>query len=182
MQVSQKCQYALRAIFELARRGVPEQVTQAGRHLCGTAPAWPAMTSAASMRRPISRSARTTPSTCRMDTAIPPRFLEVILSQLKQGGFVESRRGNEGGYLLARPPARLTVGEVIRFIQGPLGPVECVVGNGRERCPLYGDCAFLPMWEKVRETVSQIYDSTTFEDLVEQARLRASNYVPSYVI
>lgn len=149
MQVSQKCQYALRAIFELARRNDREPAKIAD----------------------IAEA-----------QAIPPRFLEVILSQLKQGGFVESRRGNEGGYLLARPPARLTVGEVIRFIQGPLGPVECVVGNGRERCPLYGDCAFLPMWEKVREAVSQIYDSTTFGDLVEQARLRASNYVPSYVI
>jgi Rrf2 family protein len=149
MQVSLKCQYALRAIFELARRNDsrPAKIAEIAEA-----------------------------------QAIPPRFLEVILSQLKQGGFVESRRGSEGGYLLARSPARLTVGEVIRFMQGPVGPVECVVGKSRERCPLYADCAFLPMWEKVRDAISEIYDSTTFENLVEEARLKESKYVPSYAI
>jgi Rrf2 family protein len=149
MQVSLKCQYALRAIFELARRKdrTPAKIADIAEA-----------------------------------QAIPPRFLEVILSQLKQGGFVESRRGSEGGYLLARSPARLTVGEVIRFMQGPVGPVECVVGKSRERCPLYADCAFLPMWEKVRDAISEIYDSTTFKQLVEEAELRAGHYMPSYAI
>src|ERR1700681_1838682 len=51
--------------------------------------------------------------------AIPQKFLELILASLKQGGFVESRRGAEGGYLLARPADQITVGEVLRFIEGP---------------------------------------------------------------
>src|SRR5438309_5237955 len=50
---------------------------------------------------------------------IPQKFLELILASLKQGGFVESRRGAEGGYLLARSPGDLTVGEVLRFVEGP---------------------------------------------------------------
>src|ERR1041384_3166876 len=50
---------------------------------------------------------------------IPQKFLELILAGLKQGGFVESRRGAEGGYLLARPADQITVGEVIRFVEGP---------------------------------------------------------------
>ena len=50
---------------------------------------------------------------------IPQKFLELILASLKQGGFVESRRGAEGGYLLARPAESLTVGEVLRFVEGP---------------------------------------------------------------
>src|SRR6201997_996249 len=49
---------------------------------------------------------------------IPQKFLELILASLKQGGFVESRRGAEGGYLLARPAESLTVGEVVRFVEG----------------------------------------------------------------
>ena len=57
---------------------------------------------------------------------IPIKFLEAILSQLKGGGYVTSRRGVEGGYLLARPADKLRVGEVIRFIDGPVAPVECV--------------------------------------------------------
>ena len=50
---------------------------------------------------------------------IPQKFLELILSGLKQGGFVESRRGAEGGYLLARSPESISIGEVLRFIEGP---------------------------------------------------------------
>ena len=57
---------------------------------------------------------------------IPIRFLEVILNQLKGGGFVQSRRGAEGGYRLARPADQLTVGEVMRYIDGPIAPVDCV--------------------------------------------------------
>src|SRR6266581_838813 len=50
---------------------------------------------------------------------IPQKFLELILASLKQGGFVESRRGAEGGYLLARPADSVTVGEVLRYVEGP---------------------------------------------------------------
>ena len=57
---------------------------------------------------------------------IPIRFLEVILNQLKGGGFVQSRRGAEGGYRLARPADQLTVGEIMRYIDGPIAPVDCV--------------------------------------------------------
>ena len=57
---------------------------------------------------------------------IPIRFLEVILNQLKGGGFVQSRRGAEGGYRLARPAEHLTVGEIMRYIDGPIAPVDCV--------------------------------------------------------
>ncbi|MBV8382886.1 MAG: Rrf2 family transcriptional regulator, partial [Planctomycetaceae bacterium] len=57
---------------------------------------------------------------------IPIRFLEVILGQLKGGGFVHSRRGAEGGYRLARPADQLTVGEIMRYVDGPIAPVDCV--------------------------------------------------------
>lgn len=114
--------------------------------------------------------------------AIPPRFLEVILGQLKQGGFVESRRGASGGYELKRSPGDLTVGEVIRFIEGPIGPVICLTGQDHDQCPLHGQCVFLPMWEKARKAVEEVYDSTTFAGLVEEARVRQGAHAPSYAI
>ena len=132
--MSQKCQYALRAIFELAKehnRG-PVKIAEIAKI-----------------------------------QAIPQRFLEVILLQLKQGGFVDSLRGNEGGYFLIQSPEVLTVGEIIRFIQGPLAPVSCVMNNFKSsKCTLYEGCVFLPMWEKVQKAVSDVYDGTTFQDLI----------------
>jgi len=144
MFISQKCQYALRAIFELAKRN-------------GQGPVKVAEIAKAQ--------------------AIPPRFLEVILNQLKQAGFVASQRGNEGGYLLVRAPEDLTVGDVIRFMQGPVAPVGCVEDEPRgDRCPLYEDCVFLPMWEEVRKAILQVYDNTTFQDLLDQERQKAGKY------
>jgi Rrf2 family protein len=149
MSVSQKCQYALRALFELAKR-----------HGQG-----------------VSKIAEIAEA-----QAIPLRFLEVILNQLKQGGFVGSRRGNAGGYFLISSPKELTVGEVLRFIQGPLGPVDCLTEKPKERCPLYGNCVFYSMWVKADEAVSAVYDNTTFQDLVEQEAKKAAAYVPRYCI
>src|SRR6266545_3946405 len=87
---------------------------------------------------------------------IPQKFLELILASLKQGGFVESRRGAEGGYLLLRPPEQLTVGDVLRFVEGP----QQARGKPRRR----GDSPFAEMWRKVDGAVSAVIDETTFAD------------------
>jgi len=114
--------------------------------------------------------------------AIPPRFLEIILGQLKQGGFVESRRGARGGYFLAGSGSELTVGEIIRFVDGPVGPVDCVASGREGDCPLLGRCAFMGMWERARDAVAEVYDATTFEDLMEEEQAAAGEYVASYCI
>jgi Rrf2 family protein len=149
MSLSQKCQYSLRAIFELAKHygEGPVKISDVAAR-----------------------------------QAIPTRFLEVILNQLKQGGFVESKRGSMGGYALSRPPDALAVGEIIRYIEGPLSPVQCTSCVSDDQCPLYDDCAFLPMWEKATEALSQVYDVTTFKALVEEERKRLTTYIPDYSI
>src|SRR5215471_9056918 len=77
---------------------------------------------------------------------IPQKFLELILSGLKQAGFVESRRGAEGGYLLARPAESLTVGEVLRYIEGPQ--------QGKSRDRRKGAATpFSEMWEQVDQAI-----------------------------
>src|SRR5690242_15117896 len=65
---------------------------------------------------------------------IPLKFLEQILLTLKQGGFVQSRKGRGGGYYLTRSPAAITLGEVVRTMDGPLAPVSCVSVTA------YGEC------------------------------------------
>lgn len=100
--------------------------------------------------------------------AIPLRFLESIMGQLKHSGFVESRRGTAGGYLLTRPPERISVGDVLRFMDGPLQPVPCLASNPLSACPFGLDCVFMPMWREVTEAVNRICDSTTFDQLVKR--------------
>ncbi len=104
--------------------------------------------------------------------SIPQKFLELILASLKQGGFVESRRGAEGGYLLARPADTITVGEVIRFVDGKAGRI----GKNRRGNP------FSVMWRQVDEAVSGIVDHTTFAELARDWRERQAEYVPNWDI
>jgi len=103
---------------------------------------------------------------------IPQKFLELILAGLKQGGFVESRRGAEGGYLLARPPDSITVGEVLRFVEGKSGkPSKQSQGS-----------PFSEMWRQVDNSVSAIIDRTTFAELARNWRDRQAAYVPNWDI
>jgi Rrf2 family protein len=106
--------------------------------------------------------------------AIPARFLEAILAQLKRGGFVTSRRGNEGGYILARTPAEVSVGDVLRVLQGP--PLATLCANHPQAaCPHDGECLFARLWERACAAVDAVYDTTNFQDLTEtyRANLRA---------
>ena len=147
MQVSQKSQYALRAIFELAKRRGQGPVK-------------------------IAEIAKA--------QAIPERFLEAILSQLKQARFVESHRGSEGGYVLVRSPEDLTVGEVMEFVQGPVGPIACLIAKSEaSKCSLHGHCIFRGMWEKLQHAISNVYNSTTFHDLVTQEAERVEPCIES---
>ena len=99
--------------------------------------------------------------------AAPARFLENILNEMRQGGFVDSRRGVQGGYYLVSDPHELTVGEIIRFVDGPLDPVKCTTGQPKP-CPLKGRCSLIELWARAKDAVEQVYDGTTFQDLVDK--------------
>ncbi len=131
--VSQKCQYAIRAMFELARRN-DNKPTKIGE--------------------------------IAQLQAIPVRFLEVILNQLRQAGFVQSRRGAEGGYFLVRQPDKIMVGEIIQFIEGPLTPVACMADKDASKCPLHENCAFIGLWKRAEKAASDVYNQTSLQDLV----------------
>jgi Rrf2 family protein len=105
---------------------------------------------------------------------IPQKFLELILAGLKQGGFVESRRGAEGGYMLARPPESLTVGEVLRFVEGP------PQSKGRSRRK--GETPFSDMWQQVDQAVSGVIDRTSFADLLRGWQDKQNRYIMNWEI
>lgn len=112
---------------------------------------------------------------------IPARFLETILHELRQAGFVASTRGARGGYQLAREPEALTVGEVIAFIQGPpSGPAPDDSGDG---APHPSDLVFEPLWRQVGEAVAGVVDATSIRDLLDWEAERADDEQPiNYVI
>ena len=147
MSVSRKCQYALRALYELSRRRGQGPIR-------------------------ISEIADI--------QAIPPRFLELILGELKQGGFAESRRGVQGGYMLAVSPASLSVGEIIRFVDGPLAPVKCLIDPTENVWPPEGRSAFMNMWQDASASLANVYDSMSFQDLLDQEQ--SSRRVADYTI
>ena len=105
---------------------------------------------------------------------IPQKFLELILASLKQGGFVESRRGADGGYLLARPPSSISVGEVLRFIEGPQ--------DGKSRARRKSDSPFSEMWKQVDRAFSEVVDQTTFADVHRQWVEKRTRFVPNWEI
>jgi Rrf2 family transcriptional regulator, cysteine metabolism repressor len=113
---------------------------------------------------------------------IPIRFLEVILGQLKGGGFVQSRRGAEGGYKLAKPPDQITVGQVMRFVDGPIAPVDCVSQSRPKECEFHGECHFFGFWGRVRQAISDVVDKTTFADLLKENHDRIRGYVGDWMI
>lgn len=105
---------------------------------------------------------------------IPQKFLELILAGLKQGGFVESRRGAEGGYLLARPAESITVGQVIRFVESRRAAKGGIRTDNQN--------PFAELWRDVEQSVSRVVDHATFGDMVRTWRERQGQYVPTWDI
>jgi len=99
---------------------------------------------------------------------IPERFLEQILLLLKRAGYLKSKKGQHGGYYLAKPPAEINVAEVIRVLEGPLAPIDCVSIMAHEPCPMEETCGLRWLWKEVRDSVAEIMERTTFADLVRR--------------
>jgi Rrf2 family protein len=139
MNVSVKCEYALRAVFDLAL----------------APPGQPIRIADIAMRQKI-----------------PQKFLETILADLKKMGFLESRRGAEGGYMLARPAETLTVGEVLRGVEG-----------GRTgRATLEQQGPLESFWDEVDQAIAGVIDRATFAELAREWRERQASFEPNWEI
>lgn len=98
------------------------------------------------------------------EEAIPKKFLENILLALKHRGLVQSRKGPHGGYQLARAPEQISVGDIIRTLDGPLALVSCVSQTAYvpcEECVTEKDCAVRRVFQQVRDETARILDGTT---------------------
>lgn len=100
-------------------------------------------------------------------TLVPDTYLEQILLQLKRNGYVQSKRGVNGGYKLSRSPREIIIGELIRNLEGPLAPMGCVSITSYESCPLEVGCLLKPLWALVRDTIADLLDKTTLMYLLD---------------
>lgn len=96
---------------------------------------------------------------------------------------MESKRGNNGGYMLAVSPEVITVGDIIRSVDGSLAPVQCVSNRANGHCPLKGKCAFTGVWQKAQAAIEEVYDSFSLQDLIDNERSNAEQLGPlEYVV
>lgn len=98
---------------------------------------------------------------------LPQKYLEQIIKPLRESGLVKGRKGFGGGYALARPKDEITVGEIIRAVEGPVVPVKCVdESSNLDCCP--SNCRARVVWQKVGEAIDRVLDSITLADLLRE--------------
>jgi Rrf2 family transcriptional regulator, cysteine metabolism repressor len=139
MNVSVRCEYALRAVLDLtlSEPGTPTRISDIARR-----------------------------------QGIPQKFLETILADLKKQGFLESRRGAVGGYLLGKNPEEITVGAIIRNLEGNRAGKQINDDNG----PLDF------FWAEVDRSISSVIDNMNFAELARNWRERQSRFAPNWEI
>ena len=107
---------------------------------------------------------------------VPRKFLELILADLRDAGFLNSHRGKFGGYWLAKPTHLVSLGEIIRVIEGPLALVPCVSRSAYKRCADCADeasCAIRHAMARVRDETARILDGTSLADALAEERVAA---------
>ena len=110
---------------------------------------------------------------------LPLAYLEHLVARLRRAGLIESRRGAHGGYLLARPPADVTMAEVVEALEGRIAPIECIssLPDGTIRCSRESDpdhiCTTKVLWTRVRAAIVHTLQETTLADLIPATERKA---------
>lgn len=109
---------------------------------------------------------------------ISDTYLEQLISVLRKSGLVKSVRGAQGGYMLARDPAEITVGDVVRALEGPIAPVECV-GEVDSPCLRADKCVSRNLWARLRDKMNEVLDATTLADMCQEVEAlnNSDNYM-----
>jgi Rrf2 family protein len=112
-------------------------------------------------------------------TLVSIHYLEQILLQLKKLGYVTSKRGARGGYLLHKKAEEINIGEVIRDLEGPLSPMGCASITKYEPCSVEEGCQLKPLWSLIRETIAFVLEQTTLEDLLQNrlTKLKGDDFI-----
>jgi len=113
--------------------------------------------------------------TLAREESIPLKFLEVILLELKSHGLLESKLGRKGGYRLSRAPSTVTIGSIVRIMEGPLAPLPCASETAYKPCAECADvesCGTRIIMREVRDAISEVLDRTTLADLLRRVESR----------
>ncbi len=94
------------------------------------------------------------------------KYMETIVGMLNKGGYLSSLRGHAGGYKLSRSADKIVVGDVLRYIEGPLAPIPCLE-SGTPNCDRADQCKTLPFWQGLYNTVTEYVDKFTIDDLAK---------------
>lgn len=94
-------------------------------------------------------------------------YLEQLMAGLRKAGLVKSVRGAQGGYVLGDSPDKITVGEIIRSLEGSMAPVDCVIENEVSECEKAEYCVTRIVWAKIRDSINQVVDSITLQDMID---------------
>ncbi len=95
------------------------------------------------------------------------KYLEQIINPLTKAGLLTSYRGAQGGYALSRTPEKITVGDILRILEGSLAPVYCVAENG-EKCDKLNSCNSVIVWKKIKDAIDNVVDNMTLQDLIDE--------------
>lgn len=98
------------------------------------------------------------------------RYLEQLMSLLKKAGLVQSIRGAGGGYVLAKDAGEISVGDVLRALEGSLEPVECAGYGSGEECAASGECVTKYVWKRINESIRRTVDEIKLDTLVEESK------------
>jgi len=99
---------------------------------------------------------------------ISEHYLEQLIAVLRKAGLVKSIRGAQGGYSLALSPEEITVGDILRALEGSLAPVDCVSENPVFECTGFNCCVTRIVWKKIGDKINEVVDSITLQDLIEE--------------
>ncbi|NLZ93841.1 MAG: Rrf2 family transcriptional regulator [Firmicutes bacterium] len=100
---------------------------------------------------------------------IPYQFLEQIFIPLRHAGLINSVRGAKGGYILAKAPSEIKVGDIIRALEGPIAPVDCVAENDADVCSRSTACLTKGIWQRLRDSMAEVLDDITLADVIKMS-------------
>lgn len=101
---------------------------------------------------------------------ISEHYLERLIATLRKNGLVTSVRGAQGGYILARPPSEINVGDIIRVLEGPIAPLECVSEVDPSQCDQSDFCITRLVWARVRDCIAGVLDSISLADMCRESK------------
>lgn len=109
-------------------------------------------------------------------------YLEQLMALLKKNKLVVSVRGAQGGYALAKDPTEITIGEILRALEGSLAPTECACKGNVVHCALDGKCVTKSVWEKIRDSIDRVVDNITLDQLMDDYEKINENAAQTYYI